>query len=120
MLEIVLFIFFCSFSSLLKQQTRQIDPLIEQQEHTLLEFWNSYLPASLHPLIFSDYFRISVIPHHFNHFQATSPDISRPLLQLLEDNRYQIQTIYCVPVLVYLNLPVMQVLRHMLCYLERL
>ena len=106
--------------SLLKQQIRQTDPLIEQQEHTLLEFWNSYLPGNLHPLIFTDYFRISVLLFHIYDLQATSLDISGPLLQLLEENHFQIQTVYCVPVLVYLNLPVMQVLRHLLCYIERL
>ncbi|KAK8800014.1 hypothetical protein WA588_002833 [Blastocystis sp. NMH] len=93
-----------------KQSLRPADPLAEQQEHSLLEFWNSYLSPALYPRIFADYLRLS----------SASSDLSQLLQQTLEETRYRLQTLYEVPVLLYLNPPFMQLCRRLLAYLDRL
>ena len=105
--------------SLQKQSLRPSDPLAEQQEHSLLEFWNSYLPPALYPRIFADYLRLSV-PFPAHSHESASSELSALLQQTLEESRYRLQSLYVVPVLLYLNPPFMQLARRLLAFLDRL
>lgn len=91
-----------------------------QQERVLLDFWNNYLPASLHQRIVSDYLKLLVLLCLGSPSQNVKSDVSEPILAYLKWNQYQLPCLYNLSPLAYFYKLPMQSLHLLLGYIERM
>ena len=87
----------------------------------LLDFWNNYLPSSLHQRIVSDYLNMIVLfLLSLSLLQNVKSDVYQSILAYLARNHYQLPCLYTFHPFAYFYELSMQPLHMLLGYIERM